>query len=407
MTLDKDLLARLGRELERRYTRETEEPSPEEKELWRRLEQQNPESFEVARRHTAAIEALRDELLGLAPGERLDPRFHSEDLLELLLEESELAQLDDPDSAILWADLALPIAEALRDKRWLASNGKARAARLKANALRLRGELEKAEHAFTQARVHLDDNSLERPYFNQFLAVLRWEQHSLDEAIGLLLHAASLFRAAKRPAERAACLLLLGLLQSEMSFPASGLPPLLEGWPQGSPHRRPYLSLCGGFALAAHFGEIGEIERGRDVLAKTMDLYPLVRDERHILQAIRWEGSARARLGEIGQAEELLETLRRKNLDRRDLPELTLTSLALGAVLAELGRPEEIDHLIADSERNFASEEGCTFAVEALRALRDGVERGDGARRSAAWAASEFRRLCRLFDIPLGPIPFA
>ncbi|HKH44001.1 MAG TPA: hypothetical protein VKM72_04980 [Thermoanaerobaculia bacterium] len=406
MTPEQRVLERLAREIERRSRVQGQELSPGERELLGLFEQCDPEAAGEAQRRRSSTEELRDELLSLSPAERLDPRFHSDDLVELLLDESEAAQVEDPESTIVWADLALPITEALRDKRWLASNGKVQAARLKGNAWRLQGDLAQAEAAFALAAIHLDDNSLERPWFCRSLGVLRWEQHRLDEAIGLFLHAGALFHAAGMGEEEATTLLLLGLLYSETAFPAGGLLSLYEGFFRASPHRHPWLSLCSGFALASHLGEIEQIAEGRDVLAKAMDLYALVRKERCLLQGCRWEGAARVRLGESGQAEQLLEGVRRRHLARRDLPELALTSLDLGAVLVELGRPEEIQRLIEEIDHNFPTDQGTTLAVQALQAFQAGTRRGDGARRSASWAASDFRRLFRLLAIPLGPIPF-
>jgi hypothetical protein len=46
------------------------------------------------------------------------------------------------------------------------------------------------------------------------------------------------------------------------------------------------------------------------------------------------------------------------------------------------------------------------FAVEAFDLFRTFRSRGDNLRRSAAGAAAEFRRRCRLFGVPLDPIPF-
>lgn len=398
------LMKRLAGVLERHSLEQV--LSEEEQELLVLFQEAGTETEEEARQRRAAAEELREELLSLSPGEPLDPRFHSDDLVELLLHESESEQIENPESAVVWADLALPITEALRDKRWLAGVGKVRAARLKANAHRLAGDLDQAEAAFTLARIHLHDFSLERPWLNRSLGVLRWEQHRLDEAAALFQLAATLFAQTGKGEEEATTLLLLGLLHSEMSFPAAGLLHIHEGLFRVSPHRHPWLSLCSGFALASHLCELGEIAKGRDILVKTMDLYALVRGERWILEGFRREGAARARLGEIEQAEHLLEGVRREHLARRDLPETALTSLDLGVVLVELGRPEQIQPLIDDIGHNFPVDQGTILAVDALQSFQAGVQRGDGARRSASHAASEFRRLCRLSDISLGPVPF-
>lgn len=103
-------------------------------------------------RRVQDVEALRDELLALAPGERLDPRFHSIALVDLLVQDSEAVQAVAPESAVLWADLASTLAEALRNKKSLGSDAKARAARIKGNVLRLEEDLEAAERAFAACR---------------------------------------------------------------------------------------------------------------------------------------------------------------------------------------------------------------------------------------------------------------
>lgn len=108
----------------------------------------------------------------------------------------------------------------------------------------------------------------------------------------------------------------------------------------------------------------------------------------------------------ICEAEELLDAVRRKQLERRDLPELALTTLELAAVRAELGRAEEIAGLGEDLA-GFDPEEGGTFAVEAMSALQTDLAGGTPPRQAAARAAAELRRMCRLFDVPLDPVPFA
>jgi len=391
LIVEEELLDRLLQKLDR--GREEQASEPWAPEAWQRR---------------AAAEELRHDLFGLSAAERrrLDQRFHSRDLIALLLEDSQAVQIRDPEDAAHLAGLALLVAEVMRDKKHLGSDAVVRAGRMQANALRLLGERLEAEHAFATARFHLDDESPERPFFCRSLALLRWEQQWLDEAAALLQHAAFLFHEQQAAEEEGASLLLLGVLGSETTVPGRGLPPLAQGWTLIRPARHPWLSLCGGFVLAALLGEVGQPGRGRAVLSEAIALYGSVREESQILQGYRLEAVARARLGEICHAEELLDAVRRKQLERRDLAELALTSLELGAVRAELGRAGDVACLGEDLA-GFDPEEGGTFAVEALAALQAGLAEGRKPRQEAARLAAEFRRLCRLFNSPLEPVSFA
>lgn len=362
----------------------------------------------VEEERRAAVEELRHDLMGLSAAERrrLDRRFHSEDLIDLLLKDSQAVQIRDPEDAAHLAGLALLVAEEMRDKKRLGSDAVVRAGRMQANARRLLGELGEAEHGFAKARFHLDDDSPERPFFCRSLALLRCEQQWIDEAIALLHHAASLFDDRQAEEEEGATLLLIGLLSAKTAPLGRRLPPLTRGWRMSRPARHPWLSLCGGFMLAALLGEAGPPEQGRQVLSEANALYGLVREESQILQGYRLEAVARARLGEICEAEDLLDAVRRKQLERRDVPELALTTLELAALRAELGRVEEIASLGADLA-GFDPEEGGTFAVEAITALQTDLAGGTPPRQAAARAAMELRRMCCLFDVPLDPVPFA
>jgi len=402
--------------LRRAFHKRTGRPAPaaegtDTDPLWERVLAQTPEIIEKASRRQEAAEALCDEILSIEPAERVDqllaePRFHSEDLLELLLDESQALQPTDPEASAFWAELAGHLAEVLRDKSFLGSDSKVRAGVLHGNALRLGGDLEGADRAFLAANTHLDEDSPEVAFYARGLGVLRWEQHRLTEAVSLLEHAAELYGEAQLEQDAEISLLLLGVLHAETWEPLRGLRPLLEGrCCAADPSPQPWLSLRGGFVLSARLVEFGELPTARAVLEETMDLYKQIRDEHETLCGFRLEGAARARLGEIGQAEELLQGVRAHRLSRRQLPELVFTSLELAVVLAELGRGDEIAQLAADLQ-GFEPEEGGVFAVEAFH-LFEALRSQHDLRRSAAGAAAEFRRLCRLSAVPLGAIPFA
>ncbi|HYU31856.1 MAG TPA: hypothetical protein VEW48_06810 [Thermoanaerobaculia bacterium] len=412
MTFEDELLQRFWRALRKR----TGHSAPagvvhaaEDATLWDRFLERTPAAIGEAQGRRAAAEELRDEILSFEPAERLghlaNPRFHSEDLLELLLDESQELQAADAEAAAFWARLAGQLAEALRDKRFLGSDAQVRAGVLHGNALRLAGDREGAERTFAAANAHLDEDSPELPLYARALGVLRWEQHRLAEAVSLFEHAARRFLGEDLDLDAGLSLLLAGVLHGETCMPDRGLNFLLLGWRKAVPTPQPWLSLRGGFLLASRLVEAAELAIARTVLAETMELYKQIRDEHETLCGFRLEGAARARLGEIGQAEDLLQGVRQTRLNRRHLPELVLTSLELAIVLAELGRDSEIAQLAADVE-GFEPEEGGVFAVEAFQLFQTFRSQGYNLLRSAAGAAAEFRRLCRLFAVPLDPIPF-
>lgn len=352
------------------------------------------------------MEDLRDELENLKPGEKPGLRFQRPALVDLLLADSEALQENAPERSVFWADRAFVLADVMRDRRFLASDSMVRAARLKGNVLRLQGALEAADQAFALGAMHLGDTSPERPDFCRGLAVLRWEQARVDEAIGLLQTAAWLFSEADRGADEAVCLFLYGLLCDETSAPLRGLLSLhraaASGWPVAD-----WLALRCGFLEAALLADRGSRSEGLSVLAATMRLYGRVRDEGETLRALRLEGAARARLGDLQEGELVLEGVRRKQLARRNVQEVVLTSLALGALLAGTRRGREIQGLGEEiRDAGFQPQEGGGFALESVESLEADLKQGVRPWDAAARAGAEFLRRCRRFGVRLEPVPF-
>lgn len=228
----------------------------------------------------------------------------------------------------------------------------------------------------------------------------------MDEATGLLQTAAWLFSEAERGTDEAVCSFLYGLLCDETSAPLRGLLSLhraaASGWPVSD-----WLALRCGFLEAALLADRGSRSEGLTVLAATMRLYGRVRDEGETLRALRLEGAARARLGDLQEGELVLEGVRRKQLARRNVQEVALTSLALGALLAGTRRRREIRGLGEEIRgAGFQPQEGGGFALESVESLEADLKQGVRPWDAAARAGAEFLRRCRRFGVRLAPVPF-
>ncbi|HEX7183126.1 MAG TPA: hypothetical protein VF756_14895 [Thermoanaerobaculia bacterium] len=378
--------------------------------VWDRLEERAPALVEEALRRRSEADKLMDELMG-EPVERRralldEARFQTYDLVESLLEESQAAQIQDPERAVQSAEAAACLAAHLPEDEYPVGSAVARAGYLWGNALRLAGAWEAADRVFADAASSLDD-PFDRAVFCRGLALLRWEQGRLDEAMALLHHASSLFEEDELAAESADCLLLLGLIHAERGDPCQALFPLLCARATADPGLRPWLSVRAGFTLAACYAEIGETKKARAALADTVRLYPLVRDADEVLCAFRLEAHVRARVGDPREAENLLEGLRRKLAEQSRVPELALVSIDLALVLAESGREGEIGRMAEEIEsRNFARPGG-DLAAHALRKLATEIRLGRDPRATAVNAATHLRRTLRSRGLRVEPLPFA
>lgn len=378
--------------------------------VWDRLEERTPALVEEALRRRTAADKLKDELLG-EPAERRralldEARFQTSDLVESLLEESQAAQVRDPERAVQSAEAAARLAVHLPEDDDPVGSAAARARYLWGNALRLAGAWEAADRTFADAASFLDD-PFDRAVFCRGVALLRWEQGRPDEAMALLQHASSLFEEDDLAAESADCLMLLGLIHAERGDPCQALFPLLCARATADPGLRPWLSVRAGFTLAACYAEIGETEKARAALADTVRLYPLVHDADEVLCAFRLEAHVRARIGDPREAENLLEGLRRKLTEQSRVPELALVSIDLALLLAEPGREGEIGRLIEEIENREFAGPAADLAAHALRELEDEIRRGRDPRVSAANTAARFRRALRSRGLRVEPLPFA
>lgn len=384
-----------------------EEQAPEDEygEVWERLEGRTPEIISKARERQRGAEELLRELLDLPPERRhrrIEHRqFKSFDLLDLLLERTEETARLSPIEAVSLSGLACHLAALLGDYC-----GSARARTLRGNALRLRRDFIGAERAFREVPYFLEDDSPERALFSRSLALLRWEEHRMDEALALLNHAAFLFHRDDFECEERGTMLLLGLAQFETETPQLALPPLSRAFPYYAGYRNHPLLFRAGFALVSAAAESGEAFVASSVLASVLSQveHPAAPNETARYQ--RYLGRALLSLQNYADAHECLELARRIFLKEESIPELALTSLDLGVLFAETSRLEEIMTLVRDIQVLDPSSEGTgTVAARALQRFADDLGFGGSVGRSRDHAAAELRRRLRTRGVEVEPIP--
>jgi tetratricopeptide (TPR) repeat protein len=350
--------------------------------IWRRLKDRSPELIGRARQRREEVERLYGELMREEPARQLqivrEPRFHSLDLLDELLEQSHDRQLANPAEAAQLARLALRLGIACQRQRAETVPVLARAFCLGANALRLDSRLAAADALAARGSLFPGD-PLERALFCRTLAVLRWEQARTDEAEALLEHAVRLAVRDGLESDAALCRLLLGLVHLETGD-GDPLPALSSAWLEVDREAHPLAALRGGLALAAVQARTGRGGRARQILREAWALYARVTEPREMHRVFWWEGRALAALGDHEEALNLLESVRRHLLTEPSPAEAALVSIDLARGMAASQRAEGaagIEGLAGELEAAFPEVPVLSLAAEGIRSLARESALGD------------------------------
>jgi tetratricopeptide (TPR) repeat protein len=354
---------------------------------------------------------LLAELLEIPMEERRrwlrEPRFQVPELLDLLLELGHAALPFDLERAVELTTLAAEVGLRLpRRGEPEESAGLCRALCLTGTARRLVGDVALADAAFQQASP-LAATITERGLFCRALALLRWDQGRMEEALALLQQAEQRFAEAQDLPEIAVGRSLLGLLhldEGRISRAASCLAQASQDLPESF---RPWLAAMTWLGLALCWAAGGRLRKARSARQKAWSFYGAVRNER-ALCVLRWlEGKGAHLMGDHPEAEALLGEVRRKMIDWRFLPEAALTTLDLALVWLDLGRGDEVRFLVAEIAATFAGRPGLELALDGL--AQPGEDAAAGRLSPAAWGglAPVLRMAFRLQGVPLQPVPFA
>lgn len=372
-----------------------------------------PDDSPVEEAETPPTDVLRELTSSGSDQQRLlvaDPRFHRKDVLQLLLALSKETQLTQPQKAREFASLAAQVAElAMETLPMEAPSALVRAHCLVANAYRLTGLIDLAEDSLGSAFPALGfdplDDRADRAIYCRTLALVRWEQGRLDEAVALLPHARSLLDDSLHARGRATCSLLEALLQDEIGSPRGVLHPLSQLLGKS------ILRSCPPWLTSRAFLTFAAVAAKRDPYARAAleeGLHSLgfVTEHKEQLRLFRLEGRARGRLGFTDEAEQLLEAVRREHLETHQVVDLTLATLDLLALRTSTDQDPRIEALYS-ALTDLPSAEIVGMAVSAIDRFISWVAGDEEPWEAARSAGSWFLRRLRFAGIGPDPIPFA
>ena len=346
------------------------------KQVWANLTARAPELERVANGRRQSAEQLKADLLASPPKIWLarirgEEHFRSPDLFDLLVEECHGALPFEPHRAQDFAKVAVELGRLLSGR--VAQDPAleetlCRALCLGSHAERLLGEHRAADGLLVRAAAFTSDPAA-RGFYCRALGLLRWDQGRTEEAAALFHQAGRRYRELEDAREEAICLTLLGLLYSEEEEWTQAASALLSSRSGiDSQHHalltaQAHLTLARGHALKNRPAEAQALRQ------TVWTLYPCVPAEEAMASLLWRESQVAEALGDLDEAGTLLDSVRRRYIDKGYLPEATLTTLQLSWIRARQGRREETFELRARLTEAFDGKRGFDVALRALHCL--------------------------------------
>jgi tetratricopeptide (TPR) repeat protein len=363
-------------------------------------------------RSRAEAPRLFEELAAFKPETRLaclrmDSRFVTWGLCELLVRESRRAAPEEASEAIHLADLAVHVADLLREddlfeEKWIYQLRSLAWAAL-GNAYRVQGDLAAAERSFEMSdswweagTTGIGDALGYEPSLLVLKAPLRTAQRRFPEAIKLLDQAAALHLEGQTdhrdPHLAGRSLISKALLLAEMGETESALQALNRANNLIDPSREPRLLLCLRHNLADNLSKAG---RHREAAALLPELQRLAAEQGRALDhlRLRWvEGRIAAGLGEHERARQLLADVRKTFIDAGNPYEAALATLDLVIPHLEEGHTAEVRALADEMVAVFRHHNVTRESLAALLVFQEAAHRDTATAELARKVAATLTR---------------
>ncbi|MGH7484013.1 MAG: hypothetical protein ACREMY_00230 [bacterium] len=323
---------------------------------------------------------LFERLVGLSPEERLavvrlEEEFQTWALCERACHASEREASRDVELAAAWGGLAGEIAERVRGPEGFPLRVQGYAgAHGKANVLRVMGELEPADAAFSVAKQLWLSGSdplelLDPGRMLDLEASLRRDQRRFDEALARLDEAYAVGRSPER------ALIKKGFTLEVMGEYQRAIAALVQAEPLVERSGDPRLAYMLPFNLAVVYTHVGRYVEAAKLVQQVSDLVAAQGDEIEKLRVQWLRGRIAAGLGRREEAQTLLAQAR-QGFDQRNMSyDVALALLEEAVLLLEEGRTAEVKVLARELKKVFNSKGVHREALSALRLFQETTER--------------------------------
>jgi hypothetical protein len=333
----------------------------------------------LPREHSAAARAMK-KLRPLHPAGRrrkvqlARSGFRTPAQVEAFFAEAASLLREDPGKALEWLDLAAEVVFWLPGRHYppgvVAALG-LRAIALKANALRVAGDLRAADEIFRRLRSDRRRTLVAEPEVRAELASLeaslRQDQRRFVEAETLLTWALDRYRAAGDGDGAAKALIQQAIVSRVRGEPAAALPLLREAAGLVDAEQAPRRCLEVQHNLALCLCQLGAHEEAAAVVAANRALYDRFPDSWTQL-LLRWLEARLARASGSSEAAERAFLEVRNGYIAEGLPyDVALATLDLAELYVQEGRTAEVKRLAAESMKVFADQELVARVEHALR----------------------------------------
>jgi len=330
-----------------------------------------------------------------------DPRYRTWALCERLLDAARERGFQDPARALELARLGIEMADRL--DRGVYGEERvhdltARAWVVLANAERIRSDFRAAEKSFARAERLLKTGTGDPIELAQFFLVkasLRGNQQRFREAFRLLDRTVAIARKNGDRELWGKALITRGFLLGVANDLEAAIRLLSEGIGLIDRKTDPRLLVAAHHNLTLYLAESGRYEEAMRLLEQTRPLYQELGDRMNLLRLQWLEGKIATALGNLGEAETLLQEVRQELIEREIGLDSALLSLDLARIYARQRRGAEMRKLAEEMLPIFQSRDVHREAIAALLVFQKAAEM-ERVTLGLVQELSEYLKECRV-----------